>query len=216
ESLGGWRLWVKDRRGNRFYYAHLSAYTSLARNGTRVHAGDVLGFMGNTGDAITTPYHLHFEIHPRSLRRLGYDGAVDPTSYLDGWLSVASVKAPAPVLDPPGGPPAPEQRVVARKELLAVAQGGIHAESFLGKLPKIHIGTPPDGPVPPAVLPARSTLRSGAHAIAEEIGSRSGFSATSIAFALLALLTAGGSVLLRVIGPRRALTALTVLSSRFR
>jgi hypothetical protein len=45
----------------------------------------VLGFMGATGDARGTPFHLHFEIHPVGLLSLGYDGAVDPTSYLQAW-----------------------------------------------------------------------------------------------------------------------------------
>jgi murein DD-endopeptidase MepM/ murein hydrolase activator NlpD len=84
-TLGGNRLWLSDRQGNQFYYAHLSAYSPLAVNGARVNAGDVLGFVGNTGDAITTPYHLHFEIHPVSLLGKGYDGVIDPTSYLESW-----------------------------------------------------------------------------------------------------------------------------------
>jgi murein DD-endopeptidase MepM/ murein hydrolase activator NlpD len=84
-DLGGNRLWLKDSQGNEFYYAHLSAYSPLAANGARVKAGDVLGFVGNTGDAITTPYHLHFEIHPVSLLFKGYDGVVDPTGYLNAW-----------------------------------------------------------------------------------------------------------------------------------
>lgn len=84
-ELGGNRLWLKDGKGNQFYYAHLSAYSPLAVNGGRVSAGDVLGFVGNTGDAISTPYHLHFEIHPVSLLYKGYDGVVDPTSYLSAW-----------------------------------------------------------------------------------------------------------------------------------
>ena len=54
-------------------------------NGAVVSAGDVLGFVGNTGDAEGTPYHLHFEVHPVGLLGLGYDGAVDPTTYLDAW-----------------------------------------------------------------------------------------------------------------------------------
>ena len=62
-----------------------------------VHRGDVIGFVGNTGDAFTTMPHLHFEIHPRSLLRLRYDGAVDPTRYLEEWLRPGSVDAPAPV-----------------------------------------------------------------------------------------------------------------------
>ena len=45
----------------------------------------MLGFVGNTGDAQGTPYHLHFEVHPVGLLGLGYDGAVDPTSYLLAW-----------------------------------------------------------------------------------------------------------------------------------
>ncbi len=84
-TLGGNRLWLADRQGNQFYYAHLSSYSPLAVNGARVNAGDVLGFVGNTGDAITTPYHLHFEIHPVSLLGKGYDGVVDPTPYLAAW-----------------------------------------------------------------------------------------------------------------------------------
>jgi hypothetical protein len=91
-KLGGNRLWLRDREGNQFYYAHLSAYSTLAVNGAHVKAGDVLGFVGNTGDAQGTPYHLHFEVHPVSLLGLGYDGAVDPTSYLDGWKHAEDVR----------------------------------------------------------------------------------------------------------------------------
>ena len=85
EKPGGRRLWLRDDRGNEFYYAHLSAYSPLAVNGAIVKTGDVLGFVGDTGDAERTPYHLHFEIHPIGLIDRGYDGAVDPTSYLRAW-----------------------------------------------------------------------------------------------------------------------------------
>jgi murein DD-endopeptidase MepM/ murein hydrolase activator NlpD len=85
EKVGGWRLWLRDDVGNEFYYAHLSAYSPLAMNGAIVNAGDVLGFVGDTGDAEGTPSHLHFEIHPVGLLERGYDGAVDPTSYLGAW-----------------------------------------------------------------------------------------------------------------------------------
>jgi murein DD-endopeptidase MepM/ murein hydrolase activator NlpD len=88
ERLGGRRLWLRDDRGNEFYYAHFSAYSPLAVNGAIVDAGDVLGFVGDTGDAEGTPYHLHFEIHPVGLLHRGYDGAVDPTSYLRSWRRV--------------------------------------------------------------------------------------------------------------------------------
>ena len=104
EHLGGWRLWVRDRRGNEFYYAHLSGYSPLALHSTHVKAGDVLGFVGNTGDAFTTLPHLHFEIHPHQLLWLDYNGAVDPTSYLHQWPQLGDVHAPKPVHPhfPPG------------------------------------------------------------------------------------------------------------------
>jgi murein DD-endopeptidase MepM/ murein hydrolase activator NlpD len=84
-DVGGNRLWLRDGQGNEFYYAHLSAYSPAARNGNRVKAGEVLGFVGNTGDAEGTPYHLHFEVHPVAFLALGYDGAVNPTPYLEAW-----------------------------------------------------------------------------------------------------------------------------------
>jgi murein DD-endopeptidase MepM/ murein hydrolase activator NlpD len=91
-KIGGWRLWLVDRQGNQFYYAHLSAYSPAAANGARVNAGTVLGFVGSSGDAEGTPFHLHFEIHPVGLLALGYDGAVDPTPYLDAWLRVKDIR----------------------------------------------------------------------------------------------------------------------------
>ena len=84
-EVGGWRLWLRDAAGNCFYYAHLSGYTRLARDDGQVMRGEVLGFVGNTGDAFTTEPHLHFEVHPNATLYLGYDGAVDPTSYLRAW-----------------------------------------------------------------------------------------------------------------------------------
>jgi len=91
-KVGGWRLWLRDDKGWEYYYAHLSAYSPLAVNGAVVNAGDVLGFVGNTGDAQGTPYHLHFEVHPVGLLGLGYDGAVDPTKYLDAWKHLQNVR----------------------------------------------------------------------------------------------------------------------------
>jgi murein DD-endopeptidase MepM/ murein hydrolase activator NlpD len=84
-DVGGNRLWLRDRDGNEFYYAHLSAFSPLAVQGARVRSGDVIGFVGNSGDAEATPPHLHFEIHPVGLLALGYDGVVNPYPYLRAW-----------------------------------------------------------------------------------------------------------------------------------
>jgi len=119
EKLGGWRLWVRDRLGNEFYFAHLSGYTRAALNKGRIKAGTVLGFVGDTGDAFGTPYHLHFEIHPRSLLPLRYDGAVDPTNYLDHWTHLSHARGSHP-LHPrfPHGS-ARAQAIYVYRELLA-------------------------------------------------------------------------------------------------
>jgi murein DD-endopeptidase MepM/ murein hydrolase activator NlpD len=118
--IGGWRLWVRDRRGNYFYYAHLSGYTEASLHDKHVKAGEVIGFVGNTGDAITTPPHLHFEIHPVSLLSLDYDGAVNPTSYLEGWERLDHVDAPVPVhATLPKGAAAEEAKLVFRQLLAA-------------------------------------------------------------------------------------------------
>jgi murein DD-endopeptidase MepM/ murein hydrolase activator NlpD len=110
-KVGGNRLWILDEQGNQFYYAHLSAFAPAAKNGARVKAGQVVGFMGHTGDAEGTPYHLHFEVHPVSFLYLGYDGAVDPTPYLDAWSHQQDLAFPigvgwAPAV--PGGRGTPE------------------------------------------------------------------------------------------------------------
>jgi murein DD-endopeptidase MepM/ murein hydrolase activator NlpD len=90
-NRGGYRLWLRDRQGNQFYYAHLSAFSPLAVDGNEVKAGDVIAFNGNTGDAQSTPYHLHFEIHPVGLLPLGYDGVVNAFPYLSAWRRLQDV-----------------------------------------------------------------------------------------------------------------------------
>ncbi len=110
-KVGGNRLWIVDKQGNQFYYAHLSAFSTAAVNGAHVRAGQVIGFMGNTGDAEGTPYHLHFEVHPVSLLYLGYDGAVDPTPYLNAWQHQQDLPFPVAggwVPSIAGGPAQPE------------------------------------------------------------------------------------------------------------
>jgi hypothetical protein len=119
-KAGGWRLWVRDSAADEFYYAHLSGYARSVFHSKRVRAGQVIGFVGNTGDAFPRAPHLHFEIHPRQLLRLRYDGAVDPTTYLDSWTHLRSVAAARPVR--PRLPQLPRVRREARyvfRQLLA-------------------------------------------------------------------------------------------------
>jgi murein DD-endopeptidase MepM/ murein hydrolase activator NlpD len=120
--LGGWRLWLTDKHGNSFYYAHLAGYSRRILHHRQVAPGQVIGFLGRTGDAFTTPPHLHFEVHPHLFHRLGYDGAVDPTTYLEKWkvVRVPGKEIPRPArLRAPGGRPAQEAAVVWRELLVA-------------------------------------------------------------------------------------------------
>jgi len=75
--------------GNGTYYfgCHLSAFADLP-SGSSVTQGQIIGFVGSTGDAAGGAPHLHFEVHP------GGGGAVDPKSFLDGWLDEALANIP--------------------------------------------------------------------------------------------------------------------------
>ena len=59
-SGNGLKLTAAD--GTYFVYLHLSGFAPGISVGTNVKAGDVIGFVGNTGSSATA--HLHFEIHP--------------------------------------------------------------------------------------------------------------------------------------------------------
>jgi murein DD-endopeptidase MepM/ murein hydrolase activator NlpD len=103
-KIGGYRLWLRDTQGNEFYYAHLSAYSPLAVEGRSVQAGDVIGFVGDTGDADGGSPHLHFEIHPAAMAGLGYDGVVAPYSILLAWRRADDISFSAGRIYVPTGP----------------------------------------------------------------------------------------------------------------
>lgn len=60
DSLGGNTVWL-NTPGTSYYYAHLDRVA--VRDGQSVRAGDVLGYVGNTGNADGTPSHLHFGVY---------------------------------------------------------------------------------------------------------------------------------------------------------
>jgi murein DD-endopeptidase MepM/ murein hydrolase activator NlpD len=63
QPKGGHCLWLTTENGASFYYAHLERWAPGIYEGLEVQSGDLLGFVGNTGNAITTPPHLHFGIN---------------------------------------------------------------------------------------------------------------------------------------------------------
>ena len=73
--IGGKVVWLSDENGQQnLYYAHLDS--QAVKQGQLVRVGDVLGFVGNTGNAKGTNPHLHFGVY-----RNGH-GATDPYPYL--------------------------------------------------------------------------------------------------------------------------------------
>ena len=148
-DIGGWRLWLRDRAGNEFYYAHLSAYSPLAVNGRQVKAGDVLGFMGKTGDAEFSPVHLHFEIHPVSLLAMGYDGAVAPYPFLNAWRRAQDVSFDAGrAYLPLDGPAAARQGVAPPAGVVLLEADDISSTSGLvpGAIESTLTGRAPKSP----------------------------------------------------------------------
>ena len=72
-SGNAWRLTTSS--GTYFFYAHLASFANGLSVGSTVRAGDVIGYVGSTGNAVSP--HLHFEIHPGG-------GAVNPYSAI--WM----------------------------------------------------------------------------------------------------------------------------------
>jgi murein DD-endopeptidase MepM/ murein hydrolase activator NlpD len=57
-SLGGRQVYVNGTDGVTYYYAHLSGYPSGLSSGQTVSQGQVIGYVGSTGNATTNVLHL--------------------------------------------------------------------------------------------------------------------------------------------------------------
>ena len=75
-GLGGLYVYVDaDANADYVYNAHLSRFAGV--NGEHVTKGQIVGYVGQTGNAASTPPHNHFEYHP------GGGSAVSPYLYLN-------------------------------------------------------------------------------------------------------------------------------------
>jgi len=86
-ARGGISVSLNGNDGVRYYASHLQKLFSWVQVGEKVHAGQILGYVGKTGNARYTPSHIHFGISPPGpetdwkTRR----GIISPYPYLKAW-----------------------------------------------------------------------------------------------------------------------------------
>ena len=88
-GLGGKAAYVTQPDGTYYYMAHLDGFAKKLSNGSQVKQGEVVGYLGDSGNALGGSPHVHFEVHPRG------GAAVNPKPLLDAWLNEAINNASA-------------------------------------------------------------------------------------------------------------------------
>ena len=110
DPLGGQIAVVYADDGTHYYYAHLQGFAGSAPR--RVNAGEVIGYVGRTGNAASTDPHLHFEVHPCPR---GSRCAVDPAPLIN-----SAPRAGAGGVGPAGGGVSSQLRTLAILTLVGV------------------------------------------------------------------------------------------------
>jgi murein DD-endopeptidase MepM/ murein hydrolase activator NlpD len=78
--LSGNSWHVNDDNSDAYYmYGHLARFAPGLDNGSHVVKGQIIGYVGDTGDSGRGNFHLHFEVHPTGAR----NGVVDPVPLLN-------------------------------------------------------------------------------------------------------------------------------------
>ncbi len=82
-GLGGKGAYVTLPDGTYYYMAHLDSFAPKLASGAAVKQGQVVGFVGDSGNAQGGSPHVHFQVHPRG------GAPVNPKPILDGWITEA-------------------------------------------------------------------------------------------------------------------------------
>ena len=83
--LGGYRIGITSENDIYYYYAHLDSYAKGIKTGDKIIAGQLIGFMGDTGEGDEGtrgkfPVHLHFGIYSGISQ--GNERPIDPYSFI--------------------------------------------------------------------------------------------------------------------------------------
>lgn len=84
-QLGGWRIGIESESGIYYYYAHLDSYAQNLRTGDVVYAGELLGFMGDSGygeEGTTGMFDVHLHVGIYFYDDSGREISMNPYSFL--------------------------------------------------------------------------------------------------------------------------------------
>ena len=88
-AVGGLAAYVTQPDGTYFYMAHLSGFVPGQVTGQKVKVGEIVGYVGDSGNAIGGAPHVHMQIHPRG------GPPVHPKPYLDKFIADAMDAVPS-------------------------------------------------------------------------------------------------------------------------
>ena len=87
--VGGLAAYVTQPDGTYFYLAHLSAFVEGQTTGQEVKVGEIVGYVGDSGNAQGGAPHVHLQLHPKG------GPPVNPKPYLDQFIAEAMEAVPS-------------------------------------------------------------------------------------------------------------------------
>lgn len=113
-GVGGFAAYVTAADGTYYYMAHLAGFVEGQQTGQRVKRGEVVGYVGDSGNAKGSAPHVHFELHPAPTKTVTSGKGknqvtkvvttpvrpgtplppTDPKPYLDQWINDAIANVP--------------------------------------------------------------------------------------------------------------------------
>ena len=141
-TRGGNQLRIGLPDGTYFFHAHIRDYAAGLKVGDQVHAGQVVAYVGQTGDAMYSVPHLHFEVHPQG------GAAVNPypiVKEVDGCKagSTGRPTGPTPTTTAPAKPGVTTPAVTTARPVATTAPRPTSAPAPASPAPTTTVGSRP-------------------------------------------------------------------------